>query len=116
LSGGFLRHQPIFTGDRDLIHHKLLDRGFTPRRVALVLYGAAGIGASLSLLSVASNRMAGTVIVLFWRPPGLAFQQPGLHRVQHGARMLFAVKLSRSAGWAVAAAQLRAGAFRRQVP
>ena len=33
----FLRHQPIFGADRGHIHHRLLARGFTPRRVALYL-------------------------------------------------------------------------------
>src|SRR5437764_1589081 len=27
----FVRQQPIFSGDRDHIHHRLLDRGLTPR-------------------------------------------------------------------------------------
>src|SRR5229473_2047143 len=40
----FLRHQPIFTGDRDHIHHRLLKRGFAPRRVVLTLYAMASIG------------------------------------------------------------------------
>jgi len=34
----FLRNEPIFTGDRGHIHHRLLDRGFTPRKAALLLY------------------------------------------------------------------------------
>jgi UDP-GlcNAc:undecaprenyl-phosphate GlcNAc-1-phosphate transferase len=41
----------IFTSDRLHIHHRLLDRGLTPRRVVLVLYGAAALAAVLSLLS-----------------------------------------------------------------
>lgn len=62
----FLRNEPIFTGDRGHIHHRLLDRGFTPRRVALLLYAACGFGAALSLLqSIVQNRFAGVVIVLF---------------------------------------------------
>src|ERR1017187_9291352 len=38
----FLRHQPVFGADRGHIHHRLLARGFTPRRVAYVLYASAG--------------------------------------------------------------------------
>jgi UDP-GlcNAc:undecaprenyl-phosphate GlcNAc-1-phosphate transferase len=62
----FLASEPIFTGDRGHIHHRLLDLGFTPRRVALLLYGGCGVGASLSLLeSVLHRRYAGVVVVLF---------------------------------------------------
>src|SRR6185369_17013966 len=71
----FLRHQPIFTADRGHIHHRLLDRGLTPRRVALILYGVAGLGAGLSLLSVASNHMAGAVIVLFCAAAWIGIQR-----------------------------------------
>lgn len=46
----FLRNDPIFVGDRGHIHHRLLDRGFTTTRVALLLYAAAGLAAALSLL------------------------------------------------------------------
>jgi UDP-GlcNAc:undecaprenyl-phosphate/decaprenyl-phosphate GlcNAc-1-phosphate transferase len=62
----FLRNEPIFAGDRGHIHHRLLDRGFTPRHVALLLYGACGLGAILSLLqSVLHKGLSGIVIVLF---------------------------------------------------
>jgi UDP-GlcNAc:undecaprenyl-phosphate/decaprenyl-phosphate GlcNAc-1-phosphate transferase len=58
----FLRNEPIFEGDRGHIHHRLLDRGFTPRRVALVLYGAGGVAATLSLIR---NRFPGFAFLLF---------------------------------------------------
>lgn len=45
----YLSSRPIFEADRGHIHHRLLDRGFTPRRVALVLYGVCGIAALFSL-------------------------------------------------------------------
>ncbi len=62
----FLRRQPIFGADRGHIHHRLLDRGLTPRRVALLLYLASGIAAALSLLqSVANDQFGGLIIVLF---------------------------------------------------
>jgi UDP-GlcNAc:undecaprenyl-phosphate/decaprenyl-phosphate GlcNAc-1-phosphate transferase len=62
----FLRNEPIFTGDRGHIHHRLLDRGFTPRKAALVLYGVCGLGAMLSLLQyVIRNRFAGLGLVFF---------------------------------------------------
>lgn len=46
----FLRRQPIFGADRLHIHHRLLARGLTPRRVVLLLYTAAGIAGGLALL------------------------------------------------------------------
>jgi UDP-GlcNAc:undecaprenyl-phosphate GlcNAc-1-phosphate transferase len=62
----FLRHQHIFAADRGHIHHRLLDRGLTPRRVALVLYGMCGLAAIFSLLqNFARGQMAGAVVVLF---------------------------------------------------
>ncbi len=62
----FVRNDPIFEGDRGHIHHRLLDRGFTPRRVALLMYGACGVAATLSLLqSVVRGRLAGLGIVFF---------------------------------------------------
>ena len=61
----FLRNEPIFGGDRGHIHHKLLDRGFTPRRVALLLYAAGGLAAVISLFqSVMHHRFAGLAITL----------------------------------------------------
>jgi UDP-GlcNAc:undecaprenyl-phosphate GlcNAc-1-phosphate transferase len=44
-----LRRRPIFRADRDHVHHRLLDRGFSQRRVVLVLCGACGIAAVFSL-------------------------------------------------------------------
>lgn len=46
----FLLLQPIFAGDRGHIHHRLLDRGFTPRRVVLLLYMTSGVAACFALL------------------------------------------------------------------
>jgi UDP-GlcNAc:undecaprenyl-phosphate GlcNAc-1-phosphate transferase len=62
----FLASEPIFEGDRGHIHHRLLDFGFTPRRVALLLYGVCTVAAVLSLLpSVVRQQYAGVVVVAF---------------------------------------------------
>jgi len=61
----FLRAAPIFTSDRGHIHHLLLDRGFTPRRAALLLYGVCGLGAVLSVLGTLGTRYAAVVVALF---------------------------------------------------
>ena len=46
----FLRREPIFEADRGHIHHRLLSRGYSSRRVAVILYGAAAFFAGLSVL------------------------------------------------------------------
>jgi len=62
----FLRRKPIFGADRGHIHHRLLDRGLTPRRVALLLYSASGLAACFSLLqSRAHSGVDGLVVALF---------------------------------------------------
>lgn len=63
----FLRNKPIFGPDRDHIHHRLLDRGFTPRRVALLLYGISSLFAVFSVFisMMLYNRYTGFVLILF---------------------------------------------------
>jgi UDP-GlcNAc:undecaprenyl-phosphate GlcNAc-1-phosphate transferase len=66
ISRRFLRHQPIFGADRNHIHHRLLDRGFSPRKVTLLLYGLCGVAATFSLLqSLLHKQFGGVIIVLF---------------------------------------------------
>lgn len=45
----FISGRPVFTADREHIHHKLLQLGLSHRQVVIVLYGASGIFALLSL-------------------------------------------------------------------
>jgi UDP-GlcNAc:undecaprenyl-phosphate GlcNAc-1-phosphate transferase len=62
----FLRRQPIFSADRNHLHHRLLDRGFTPRQVVLLVYGVCGLGAAFSLLQTwPHNRFSGLLLVMF---------------------------------------------------
>jgi UDP-GlcNAc:undecaprenyl-phosphate GlcNAc-1-phosphate transferase len=61
----FLRNQPIFSADRGHIHHRLLERGFTPRRAALLLYGVCAVGAAFSLLQGVMDNLSVGVILLF---------------------------------------------------
>jgi UDP-GlcNAc:undecaprenyl-phosphate/decaprenyl-phosphate GlcNAc-1-phosphate transferase len=62
----FLRHQPIFLGDRRHIHHRLLDRGFSPRAAVLLLYAVCTLGAAFSLLQTATqSRYNGLLLVAF---------------------------------------------------
>ncbi len=45
----FLSNKPIFTADRGHIHHKLLDRGLSPRRAVLILYSVSALPAVIAL-------------------------------------------------------------------
>lgn len=60
----FLRQQPLFTADRGHIHHRLLDRGLTPRKVALVLYGCCTLGAVASLATLHQS-LSGLTLIVF---------------------------------------------------
>jgi UDP-GlcNAc:undecaprenyl-phosphate GlcNAc-1-phosphate transferase len=61
----FLRHQAIFAADRGHIHHRLLSRGFSPVRVACILYAAAGFFACLSILLTTGSYSGGPVLAAF---------------------------------------------------
>jgi UDP-GlcNAc:undecaprenyl-phosphate/decaprenyl-phosphate GlcNAc-1-phosphate transferase len=41
--------RPVFTGDREHIHHKLLQQGFSQRQVVTILYAVSAVFAMLSL-------------------------------------------------------------------
>ncbi len=60
----FIRRQPIFGADRNHMHHRLLDRGWSPRRVALIIYSACGLAAAFSLLQ-STHSLNGLFMVLF---------------------------------------------------
>jgi UDP-GlcNAc:undecaprenyl-phosphate/decaprenyl-phosphate GlcNAc-1-phosphate transferase len=60
----FLGRRPLFEGDREHIHHMLLERGWSQRRTVLVLYGVCAGFALLTLL-FASNSANVTALVLF---------------------------------------------------
>jgi UDP-GlcNAc:undecaprenyl-phosphate/decaprenyl-phosphate GlcNAc-1-phosphate transferase len=57
--------RPIFTADRDHIHHKLLRMGFSHRQVVIVLYAVSAIFAMLSLFLLwPSGSTLGLVLVV----------------------------------------------------
>jgi len=45
----FISGRPVFTADREHIHHKLLQRGMSHRQVVILLYGVSAMFALLSL-------------------------------------------------------------------
>ena len=92
----FLRHQPIFGADRGHIHHRLLDRGFTPRRVVLVLYGLCGLAAAFSLLQGVVHSFSLALVVLFGLFVLLGVQYLGYAEFDLAGRLLFSGEFQRS--------------------
>lgn len=98
----YMRGEPIFTGDRGHIHHKLLQRGLTPRRAALVLYAVCGAAASLSLLMSKWANFTGLILVLFCAGTWIGISQLGYTEfgtarkmvLQGAFRRLFTAELS----------------------
>jgi UDP-GlcNAc:undecaprenyl-phosphate GlcNAc-1-phosphate transferase len=62
----YLRNRPIFAPDRGHIHHKLLDRGLSPKTAVLTIYGFCSVVAILSLLmSSVQSRFSGLIVIAF---------------------------------------------------
>ena len=83
----FLRRQPIFGADRGHIHHRLLDRGLTPRRVALLLYGVGALAAIFSLIS-ANNHLEVPVVIVFGVVTWIGIQRLGFTEFDTAGRLL----------------------------
>ncbi len=60
-----VRRQSVFAADRGHIHHRLIDRGLTPRRVVLTIYAICAAAAAFSLLqSFVRNTYIALLVVL----------------------------------------------------
>jgi UDP-GlcNAc:undecaprenyl-phosphate/decaprenyl-phosphate GlcNAc-1-phosphate transferase len=92
----FLRRQPIFAADRGHIHHRLLDRGLTPRRVVLLLYALCGLAAAFSLLQGVVHSFAGALILLFGVFVLLGIQYLGYAEFDLAGRLLFSGEFQRT--------------------
>jgi UDP-GlcNAc:undecaprenyl-phosphate GlcNAc-1-phosphate transferase len=85
----YLRGQPLFGADRGHIHHRLLARGWTVRRVVLVLYGLSGLFAVLSLVGSAwQGRMSGMVLVVFAVAGWVGVQNLGYVELSMAGKMI----------------------------
>jgi UDP-GlcNAc:undecaprenyl-phosphate GlcNAc-1-phosphate transferase len=85
----FLRRQPIFGADQGHIHHRLLARGLTPRRVTLLLYAASGLAACFSLLQSSDwSGSGGYVIAAFCAVIWLGIQYLGYQEFGIAAGLL----------------------------
>jgi UDP-GlcNAc:undecaprenyl-phosphate/decaprenyl-phosphate GlcNAc-1-phosphate transferase len=89
----WLRNQPIFGADRGHIHHRLLDRGLSPRQSVFILYSLSSLAAIFSLVQGFANNIyiAAVVVVLF-----LAIVWTAVHHLGY-AEFMFASRLLRLA-------------------
>jgi UDP-GlcNAc:undecaprenyl-phosphate GlcNAc-1-phosphate transferase len=107
----FLRGQPIFGADRAHIHHKLLSRGLTPRRLVLFIYGICGIGAAASLLlTVSQGSNSGFVIVIVCLAAWLGLQHLGYKEFGVAGRVILG-----GAFRSVLSAQIALEAFENEI-
>jgi len=73
----FLGGKPIFAGDRDHIHHKLLKRGLSQRAAVLVLYGVTASFALLSLVILHHEALIALVLTIIGIGVALGVQYLG---------------------------------------
>jgi UDP-GlcNAc:undecaprenyl-phosphate GlcNAc-1-phosphate transferase len=72
----FLKNRPIFAADRGHIHHRLLDRGLTPRAAAYLLYAVAAVASVFALLvDAVQHGFAALVLLVFCGVAVLAIRQ-----------------------------------------
>lgn len=84
----FLRGKPLFRGDREHIHHKLLKRGLSQREVVFILYG---VSAGFGLLSLALLHGAGIialVLVVIGMGVCIGLQQLKYHEISELRRVV----------------------------
>jgi len=60
----YLSGRPVFTGDREHIHHKLLQRGLSHRQVAITLYAVSAFFALLSLFLLLPNQRSLALVLV----------------------------------------------------
>lgn len=93
----FLRNQPIFSADRGHIHHRLLDRGLSPRQAVWVLYLFAALAASLALLASSfGGQYQSLVIVAFAVVALIGIRQLRYPEFDVAGRLLFRGELQRT--------------------
>jgi UDP-GlcNAc:undecaprenyl-phosphate GlcNAc-1-phosphate transferase len=67
LTRRFISGKPLFEGDREHIHHKLLDRGWSQRRVTFALYGVCALFGLLALLFTSDGgegKLTGLILLI----------------------------------------------------
>ncbi len=84
----FLRGQPIFSADRGHIHHRLLNLGHSPRKVALLLYGACAVLALGGMLLVNDSGYVALVLLLVGLGVFVAMQRLRFHEFEELGRVI----------------------------
>jgi len=93
----FLRNQPIFSADRGHIHHRLLDRGLSPRQAVWVLYLFAALASAFALLATSfGGRYQGFVIAAFCLVAWIGVRQLRYPEFYIAGRLLFRGELQRA--------------------
>ena len=82
----FLRGQPIFAADRGHIHHRLLGLGHSPRKVAMLLYGACATLALGGMLMVNNANYTALLLLIVGLGVGLVVQRLRFHEFEELAR------------------------------
>ena len=77
ISRRFLGGKPLFSADRDHIHHKLLKRGLSQRGAVLVLYGVTAVFAVLSLILMHDAALIALVLIVIGIGVALGVQYLG---------------------------------------
>lgn len=78
----FISGRPLFQGDREHIHHMLLARGWSQRRVALVLYGVCALFGLMALLFISeTGRTTGLMLFVVGTAVMLAVGRLRYHEV-----------------------------------
>ncbi len=76
----FISGQPLFRADREHIHHKLLERGFTQRQAVVLLYGVSALfGLTSLMLMNYGGKAIGLALVVVGAGVWLAVQHLGYH-------------------------------------
>ena len=93
-----LRRQSVFSADRGHMHHKLLDRGMTPRRAALAFYGLSILVAAFALVQtgVQSVRWSGVIALAFGLAVWIGIQYLGYAEFSVAGQMLFSGQFQRN--------------------
>jgi len=77
ISRRFVGGKPLFSADRDHIHHKLLKRGLSQRGAVLVLYGVTAVFAVLSLILMHDAALIALVLIVIGLGVALGVQYLG---------------------------------------
>lgn len=84
----YLRNRPIFEADRGHIHHKLLERGLTPKSAVLTIYAFCGAVALLSLAaSSLRNQFSGLIVIVFCFAAWMGVQHLGYTEFATASRL-----------------------------